>query len=49
MSDAVPFTDYLGALGRLSAHINPLAATPETDVIRRAVVSLAALVTAARQ
>jgi len=45
MSAAVPFADYLGALGRLSAHIDPLAATPETDAIRRAVVSLAALPT----
>lgn len=45
MSDAVPFPDYLGALGRLSAHIDPLAATTETDAIRRAVVSLAALPT----
>ncbi|UVO12405.1 hypothetical protein NM962_21525 [Mycobacterium sp. SVM_VP21] len=45
MSDAVPFADYLGGLGRLSAHIDPLAATPETDAIRRAVESLAALPT----
>lgn len=43
MSNAVPFADYLGTLGRLSAHIDPLASTPETEAIRAAVVSLAAL------
>ncbi|OBH08166.1 hypothetical protein [Mycobacterium sp. E3247] len=43
MSEPIPFADYLGALGRLSAHIDPLASTVETDAIRAAAVSLAAL------
>lgn len=43
MSDAVPFADYIGTLGRLSAHIDPLAPTAESDAIRAAAASLAAL------
>lgn len=43
MSEAVPFADYIGTLGRLSAHIDPLAPTVETDAIRAAAASLAAL------
>lgn len=43
MSDAVPFADYVGTLGRLSAHIDPLAPTEETDNIRAATAALAAL------
>lgn len=43
MADAVPFADYVGTLGRLSAHIDPLAPTQEADDIRAAVASLAAL------
>lgn len=43
MSAAVPFADYLGALGRLSAHLDPLACTAETDAIRAATATLAVL------
>lgn len=49
MSAAVPFADYLGTLGRLSAHIDPLAPTDETDAIRAASASLAALPTISRK
>lgn len=43
MSAATLFADYLGTLGRLSAHIDPLAPTQEAEAIRTATVSLAAL------
>ncbi|MBU8820727.1 hypothetical protein KL864_33195 [Mycolicibacterium goodii] len=43
MSTAVPFADYLGTLGRLSAHIDPLAPTAEAEAIRAATLSLAAV------
>lgn len=40
MSDAIPFEDYLASLGRLSAHVDPTASTPEAENIREAVASL---------
>jgi hypothetical protein len=49
MSEPVPFADYLGTLSRLSAHIDPLASTDETDAIRAAAVSLAALAVISRK
>jgi hypothetical protein len=49
MTDAVPFDDYVGTLGGLSAHIDPLAPSPETDEIRAAAASLAALSTVTRE
>lgn len=49
MAEAVPFDDYVGTLGGLSAHIDPLAPTPETDDIRAAAASLAALSTVTRK
>jgi len=45
MSAAVSFEDYLGTLGRLTAHIDPTASTPEADDIKDATVELAALPT----
>jgi hypothetical protein len=45
MSAAVPFDDYLGTLGRLTAHIDPTASTAEADNIKDATVELAALPT----
>lgn len=49
MSAPIPFADYLGTLGRLSAHIDPLAPTQETEAVRAATLSLAALPTISRQ
>jgi hypothetical protein len=49
VSDAVAFADYLGTLGRLSAHIDPLAPTEETENIRSAVASLAGLPSISRE
>ena len=40
MSDPVPFDDYLASLGRLTAHVDPTASTPEAENIREAVRSL---------
>ncbi|ORW25163.1 DpnII family type II restriction endonuclease [Mycobacterium palustre] len=40
MSDPVPFEDYLASLGRLTAHVDPTASTPEAENIREAVRSL---------
>jgi hypothetical protein len=48
VSAAVPFADYLGTLGRLGAHIDPLAPTAASDAIRAAAASLAALPTISR-
>lgn len=45
MSDAVSFDAYLSTLGRLSAHIDPTASTPEATAIREAAKSLAGLLT----
>lgn len=45
MSTAVPFADYLGTLARLSEHIDPLAGTKQTEAIRAATATLAALPT----
>lgn len=45
MSDAVPFEDYLSTVGRLTAHIDPTASTPEADDIKDATAELAALPT----
>lgn len=42
MINRVPsFEEYLGTLGRLSAHVDPIPTTPEADRIRRASASLA--------
>ncbi len=41
MSTAVAFDDYLASLGRLTAHIDPTASTPEAEDIREAAQSLA--------
>lgn len=49
MSAAIPFADYLGTLGPLSTHIDPLAPTQETEAIRAATLSLAALPTISRE
>lgn len=49
MSTAIPFADYLGTLGPLSAHVDPLAPTQETEAIRAATLSLAALPTISRK
>ena len=41
MSQAVPFEQYLSTLGRLTAHVDPTASTPEAEEIREAAESLA--------
>lgn len=43
MAQAIPFADYLGTLGPLSAHIDPLIPTAESEAIRAAAMSLAEL------
>lgn len=43
MSAPVPFDQYLSTLGRLTAHIDPTASTPEADDIKDAAADLAAL------
>lgn len=43
MSGAVSFESYLQTLGRLTAHIDPTAATPEADEIKQAAAELAEL------
>ncbi|MGX4711984.1 hypothetical protein [Rhodococcus ruber] len=41
MSEPVPFEQYLSTLGRLTAHVDPTASTPEADAIREAAHALA--------
>ncbi len=43
MSAAVPFTEYVGTLGRLTSHIDPTASTPEAEAILTAAMQLADL------
>lgn len=43
MSSAIPFEEYLNSLGRLTAHIDPTASTPEADEIKDAADSLVSL------
>lgn len=43
MTGVRPFEEYLGTLGRLTAHIDPIAATPEAADIRAAAASLVEL------
>lgn len=43
MSAAVPFDEYLGTLGRLTAHIDPTASTPQAEDIKEAAAELEAL------
>lgn len=43
MPDVPPFEHYLASLGRLTAHIDPTASTPEAEDIREATESLRAL------
>lgn len=43
MSAAIPFESYLGTLGRLTAHIDPTASTPEAEDIKEAATQLTAL------
>lgn len=43
MSAAPPFDEYLGTLGRLTAHIDPTASTPAAEGIKEAVAELAEL------
>lgn len=43
MSKAGAFEDYLASLGRLTAHIDPTASTPEAEDIREAAESLTEL------
>lgn len=43
MSSAGSFEDYLATLGRLTAHIDPTASTPEAEEIKEAARDLAAL------
>ncbi|CAM4374274.1 hypothetical protein MB901379_00481 [Mycobacterium basiliense] len=45
MSDAVSFESYLASLGRLTAHVDPTASTPEAENIREAVASLTSIQT----
>jgi hypothetical protein len=43
MPDIPPFDDYVLSLGRLTAHIDPTAASPGAADIKEAAASLAAL------
>jgi hypothetical protein len=43
VSVAVSFEEYLGTLGRLTAHMDPTASTPEAEGIKEAALQLAAL------
>ncbi|MEN3121222.1 hypothetical protein [Janibacter sp. LM] len=43
MSGAVTFDEYLGTLGRLTAHIDPTASTPEAEEIKDAAEQLTLL------
>lgn len=43
MSAAVPFDEYLSKLGRLTAHIDPTASTPEAEDIKDAAAELEGL------
>lgn len=43
MSEAISFDDYLRSLGRLSAHVDPTAATPEAEAIKEGAESLGEL------
>lgn len=45
MTEPVSFEDYLASLGRLTAHVDPTASTPEAEDIREAVSSLASIPT----
>jgi len=41
--EVVPFSAYVESLGPLNAHVDPMVATPESNAIKRAALSLGAL------
>lgn len=43
MNTAISFDDYLQTLGRLTAHVDPTASTPEAEAIKESAQQLAAL------
>lgn len=43
MSTVIPFDDYLQTLGRLTAHVDPTASTPEAEAIKEAAEQLISL------
>lgn len=43
MSAPVPFDEYVSTLSRITPHVNPLTATPESEAIRKTTASIEAL------